>query len=184
LLQLYLEENINCTIVTLTTKATYYRCPNEKYPVFSTQSLSTKAEILHHVFTIASSFTHTQLHTGLKSLRPFSQQHHPQCFVKSHFKCRSNTVSAHPCLELAPDTHDSTTYATYSVFNRTKIRANWKSQVRTNEVRNFTSSHCSSSMIRHAGTLSCWKTSASTRQWQMWTTASLASVQYHDNMHQ
>jgi len=74
-------------------------------------------------------FTHLRLIQSVASsnsaLWPFPQ-------------CLSSIISSHPCLDLAADAHDSATRAPYSVFNRTKIRDNWRSQVRTKEVRSFT----------------------------------------------
>ena len=48
------------------------------------------------------------IHTGLKAEVScvIHQQHRPQCFVISHFKCQSSTVSDRPRPELVSDTRD------------------------------------------------------------------------------
>jgi len=108
---------MNCTVVTIATKVTYYRCTNEKVSSFPHSGV----QVLQQVFKMASPF----IRTGLKSLMPFNRWRFRQCFVRSHFKCPSSTVSGQPCLELASDTHESATHDPDLVFNKTNIRANW-----------------------------------------------------------
>jgi len=68
------------------------------------------------------------LHTVLRSFKSFNQRQSWQCFLTSHFKCQIK-----PCLssaktrQLVSDTQDSASHTLYSVFNGTKIRANWRS---------------------------------------------------------